>query len=96
MTVLLSAQLLYYSLLGLIEHLENPEIFVSNIKPSSWQEQQFEVRKITPRKLYRLEFKSLLRDPRVVMHPLGTKKSHSDGRLTSNLLAIHQFNRLFS
>ena len=37
MTVLFSAQLLYYSLLGLIEHLETPELFVSNIKRSSWQ-----------------------------------------------------------
>jgi hypothetical protein len=37
MTVSFSAQLLYYSLLGLIERLANPELFVSNIKPSSWQ-----------------------------------------------------------
>lgn len=37
MTVLFSAQLLYYSLLGLIDRLANPELFVNNIKLSSWQ-----------------------------------------------------------
>ena len=96
MTVLFSAQLLYYSLLGLIERLANPEFFVNDVKPLSWQQQQFEVRRTTPIKLYRLQFKSLLRNPRAVMHPLETKKSHSDGRLASKLPVIHKFNRLLS